>query len=546
MEFPHECAEQTFSRLYANSLSEKVINSNPKIKEVFTQWKGDGTLTSALEKNEELKNILIAETPWLREAQSETERKKRLGLLFDLEKNAFAKANALEKLEQIQNLDGGFPWFSGGRSNFYISIHIVAGFGHMQRLGITTDTDNLLKKAIHFLDKEIEQELAIYVKHGGKEENFYKRRSNIHFLYARSFFEDEYPLRFKAKEIAEKTLKYYNNNWLDKTVYEKGLLTLINKRSGNSNMAKTILRGLKESAVQSEINGMYWKNNQSGWYWYQAPIETQALIIEAFDEVLDDQKTIEELKIWLLQQKRTSDWGTTKATAAATYALLMSGSHFVTLDDSVHFTMEKSKEQKKITNAPREVGTGYLKATWSADEVTKDVARVTVKNTGTTAGYGGMYWQYFEDLDKIEKGEEQILNLSKKIFLVNEQDVTAKLEEVTSNTILSLGKTLRVQLVINTKSDMEFVHLKDMRASGLEPLQVLSKHVYQDGISYYQSTRDVATHFFFDVLPQGTYVIEYDLRINNKGSFSNGISTMQSMYAPEFSGNTAGMRIKIE
>ena len=546
MEFPHECAEQTFSRLYANSLSAKVLNSNPKIKEIFDIWKGDGILTSALEKNEDLKNILIAETPWLRNAQSETERKKRLGLLFDLEKNAFAKANALKKLRQIKNSNGGFPWFSGGRSSSYITRHIVAGFGHLKRLGIEIEDAQLLEDAIDYLDIEIENELAKYLKTGGKEEEFYKRRANLHFLYARSFFEKEYPLMGKAKQIGEKTQRYYTKNWLDKSIHEKGMLALVNQRRGNSTAAKTILTGLKEAAVQSPVNGMYWKQNRAGWYWYQAPIETHAMIIEAFEEILDDPKSIEELKIWLLQQKRTSDWKTTKATAAATYALLMSGTKFTDLDDSVQFTMNTPQAQQKMDAAPREVGTGYLKSTWSATEVSKDVAKLTINNTGTTVGYGGMYWQYFEDLDKIEKGEEQILNLNKKLFLVNDQDATAPLEEITSDTALDLGETVRVQLTIKTLSNMEFVHLKDMRASGLEPVGVLSKHTYQDGISYYQSTRDVATHFFFDALPQGTYVIEYDMRVNNKGSFSNGISTIQSMYAPEFSGNTAGMRIKVD
>ena len=546
MEFPHECAEQTFSRLYANSLSAKVLNSNPKIKEIFTQWKGDGVLTSALEKNENLKNILIAETPWLRDAQSETERKKRLGLLFDLEKNAFAKAETLKKLRKMQVSSGGFPWFSGGKASGYITRHIVAGFGHMQRLGIDIDASDILKDAIAFLDRDIETALAIYIKQGGKEENFYKNKSHIHFLYARSFFEKEYPLLGKVKDIANKTVAYYNSAWLEKTVYEKGLLALINNRRNNTVIAKTILTGLKESAVQSELNGMYWKDNQLGWYWYQAPIETQALMIEAFDEVVNDQKTVEELKIWLIQQKRTSDWGTTKATAVATYALLMSGTQFLELDDSVRFTMANPEAQNKINTAPRELGTGYLKTIWSEDEVTKDVAQVQVNNTGTTVGYGGLYWQYFEDLDKIEQGEEQVLNLNKKLFLINDQDVTTALEEVTSETVLQLGQTVRVQLTIKTASNMEFIHLKDMRASGLEPIDVLSKHQYRDGVSYYQSTRDVATHFFFDVLPQGTYVIEYDMRVNNKGSFSNGISTVQSMYAPEFSGNTSGMRVTVK
>jgi len=521
MEFPHECAEQTFSRLYANSLSAKILNSNPKIKEVFTKWKGDGVLQSALEENQSLKSILISETPWLRDAQSETERKKRLGLLFDLEKNASAEKRAIDKLRDIQNSDGGLPWFSNGDSNYYITRHVVSGMGHLKKLGITIESGAFLRRAIFYLDQTLENRYNRYINNEeSSKEGYYNDIDKLDFLYARSFFEKEYPLSTTLKGITDPILAYHNLDWLSKTVYEKALLALINQRVGSKEIAKAIVINLRETAVQSELNGMYWKSNQSGWYWYNAPVETQSLVIEAFEEILNDQESIKELKIWLIQQKRTSNWRTTKATVAATYALLMSGTNFL--------------------------GTGTMKVQWNKEEVTQDIAQVAVKNEGTATGYGGLFWQYVEDLDKIPASEKQVLNLSKKLYLINKKDTGAKLKEVTETTVLELGQTVRVRLIVKAQSNMEFVHLKDMRASGFEPMDVISEHKRQDGIRYYQTTKDTATHFFFDKIKQGTYVLEYDLRVNSKGSFSNGISTLQSMYAPEFSGNTAGMRVQVE
>ncbi len=546
MEFPHECSEQTFSRMYANSLSAKVLNSHPKIKEIFESWKGDGVLESVLEKNESLKSILVSETPWLRDAQSETEQKKRLGLLFDIEKNTAAQEKALAKLKEKQNENGGFPWFSGGRSNYYITRHIVSGTGHLEKLGVDIQSPEMLENAINYLDIELENQFEKYVKNYKDTTAFYRRVDHLHFLYARSFFLKEYPLPAKIQHITDGSLAYYNEEWLSTSIYEKGLLAVVNHRLGNREMATKILTGLKESAVQSKVNGMYWKNNRSGWYWYQSPIETQALLMEAFDEVTQDQETIEELKIWLLQQKRAGDWKTTKATAAAVYALLMTGNSFVSQDDTTQIKMPTPESQKRMDEAPRERGTGYVKAVWNGDEVTTSLGNVVIKNKGTSVGYGGMYWQYFEDLDKIEDTEGAILNMSKSLFLVTKEDATQPLEKISNTTVLELGQTVRVRLIIKVKSNMEFVHLKDMRASGLEPIDVLSKHTYQDRLSYYQSTRDTATHFFFDTLPMGTYVLEYDLRVTNKGQFSNGISTIQSMYAPEFSNHTAGMQLTID
>lgn len=546
MEFPHECSEQTFSRMYANSLSAKVLNSNPKIKEIFESWKGDGVLKSALEKNVALKSILISETPWLRDAYSETERKKRLGLLFDIEKNAAAQEKTLAKLIEKQNGNGGFPWFSGGQSNYYITRHIVSGIGHLQKLGVEVQAPEMLEEAIDYLDIELEDQLEKYARYNEDTSAFYKRIDHLHFLYARSFFLKEYPLPSKIQSIIDKSLQHYNEEWLAKSTYEKGLLAIVNDRLGNREMATTILTGLKETAVQSKINGMYWKDNRSGWSWHKAPIETQALLIEAFDEVLQDREAVEELKIWLLQQKRAGDWKTTKATAAAVYALLMTGDSFVSLDDTTQIEMQTPENQKRMDQAPRESGAGYVKAVWNGDEVTASLGKAMIKNKGTSVGYGGMYWQYFEDLDKIEEVEGAILNISKSLFLVTKSDATLPLEQISDTTALALGQTVKVRLTIKVKSNMEFVHLKDMRASGLEPIDVLSQHKYKDGLSYYQSTRDTATHFFFDNLPMGTYVLEYDVRVNNKGQFSNGISTIQSMYAPEFSDHTSGMKIIIE
>ena len=117
-----------------------------------------------------------------------------------------------------------------------------------------------------------------------------------------------------------------------------------------------------------------------------------------------------------------------------------------------------------------------------------------------------------------------------------------------------------VRVVLTVDRDLEFVYMKDLRASALEPVispsgslpwmgggsgGVLSGYRYQDGLGYYQSTTDLATSFFFDYLPKGTYVFEYALRANAAGEYSNGITTVQCMYAPEFAAHSEGIRIKI-
>ena len=192
-----------------------------------------------------------------------------------------------------------------------------------------------------------------------------------------------------------------------------------------------------------------------------------------------------------------------------------------------------------------EAGTGYFKTSWNTGEIKSEMAEVTISKKDNGIAWGGLYWQYFEDLDKITSAETP-LKINKKLFLKVNSDTGKELKEITEETHLKVGDLITVRIELSSDRNMEFIHLKDMRASGVAPINVLSKYKWQDNLGYYQSTKDAATNFFFDKLPKGVYVFEYDVRVNNAGNFSNGISTIQSMYAPEFSSHSAGTRIKIE
>jgi len=549
MEFPHECAEQTFSRYYANSIGSHILNSNPKIKTVFDSWKANGKLTSKLEQNEELKQLLISETPWLRDAQSDAEKKKRLGLLFDIEKLASDEKNILKKLKQMQLSSGGFPWFSGGRENEYITRYIVAGFGHLQQLGVADPSDNkntIIEKAVAFLDAKFIENHNRKLKHQTIEK-ITVGNYELHYLYARSFFKSTVPFDKSVKPIVNTYINKAKEDWLNRSLLQKTMLSVVLHRFNNRQLPQLILDHLKETSITSEEKGMYWKSNTSGWYWHETPIETQALIIEAFSEITDDKKTIEELQIWLLNNKRKQDWNTTKATTEATYALLLQGNDWLSVEGAAKIKIGDEKiNTKKLEQAKLEAGTGYFKTSWNTTEITPKMADISVKNTSEVTQFGGYYWQYFEQLNKITNEEHKNdIQLHKELFLKKNTDSGPTLTKI-ENTNLKVGDLVTVRIELQVKDNFEFVHLKDMRASAFEPVDVISKYKWQDGTGYYQSTKDIATHFFFDRLHKGTYVLEYDVRVNNAGDFSNGISTIQSMYAPEFSSHSKGVRISVE
>jgi TonB-dependent SusC/RagA subfamily outer membrane receptor len=566
MEFPHECAEQTFSRYYANTLASYVATSNPKIKAVFDQWASGDGLISNLEKNPELKSILIQETPWLRDAQSETEQKKRMALFFDSNNLKGQALAATDKLKEMQFANGGFPWFKGSDyTNRFITQHVATGFGHLKHLKVVdekTALAEIVAKAIGYLDNELISdyhlmlEQASRIKSNAKNETEGNTKSKeyipekhidyhqIQYLYMRSFF-PENPISENLKMAVDYYRKQSATYWQDFNLYSKGMIALVHHRNNNSKLANEIAQSLYENSILNKELGRYWKENQSGWYWYQAPIETHALLIELFSEIkitTDKNKIVDDLRIWLLKNKQTSQWKTTKATTEAIYALLLNGTDWISLDKQVQVSVG-DKDIVPNINKP-EAGTGYFKKQWKSNEVNNSLSKVVIAKKDAGIAWAGLYWQYFEDLDKITSSETA-LKLTKKVFLVKRDEKGEILSEVKETNPLAVGNLLRVRIELAVDRPMEFLHMKDMRASGLEPVDVLSEYKWQEDLGYYQSTKDAATHFFFDYMTPGIYVFEYDLRVGSKGNFSNGITTIQNMYAPEFSSHSEGVRISV-
>jgi hypothetical protein len=551
MEYPYECAEQVFTRFYANSIASHIVNSNPKIKAVFEEWKRSSpeAFLSNLEKNQELKSLMLEETPWVLEAQNESERKKRVAVLFDLNRMSNELERALSKLRQMQVSNGGWPWFPGMPESRYITQHIITGMGHLDHLGVKNVREDsktwlMVQNGVKYLDARLVEDY-LYLKRRvpNYKINQHIGYNEIQYLYARSYFKE---LSMDADLV--EAMNYYKEQakkyWLNFNLYAQGMLGLASHRFGMKDLSGDIVNSIREKAIRHDELGMYWKDNTVGYYWYQAPIETHALMIELFDEAGNDQETVEELKVWLLKNKQTSDWKTTKATAEACYALLLKGTDILTNDDMVEIKLGNEIVDPAKSGAKVEAGTGYFKTSWNAESIKPEMGKVTLTKKKDGVAWGAVYWQYFEQLDKITPHETP-LKLSKKLFLVKKTATGPQMVPVDEKTVLEPGSRVRVKIDLRVDRAMEYVHMKDMRASCFEPVNVFSRYRWQDGLGYYESTRDAATNFFFEYLPKGTHVFEYDLLVTHQGDFSNGITTIQCMYAPEFTSHSEGIRVKV-
>ena len=568
-------ADNVFRSYYSNAIGFFIANSNPVIKQVFESWKSlsNDALVSNLMKNEQLKSALLQETPWVMEAQDETQRKHRLGLFFDINNMENRLTQNLGKLRQMQSPSGGWPWFEGMPENRYISQEIVSGLGHLDHLGIKSlrndkDSWSMLTRAIGYLDGEMIKDYNDIKRYYPKTmDEDHLGNTQIQYLYVRSYYLADIPLK-DNKEL-NTAFQYFQLQaekfWIHSDLFCQGMIGLALNRSGNKTVPTAILKSLSEKALHSKEFGMYWAS-QNSYEWYQAPIETQALLMEAYDELASDRNSVEEMKVWLLKQKQTQDWKTGRATAEACYALLLRGTDQLTEKSEVKIDLGNEHIQpEKLADTKVEAGTGYFQIFRNGREITPEMGNVRITKSNEGVAWGALYWQYFEDLDKITPHQTP-LKVEKKLFIERVTPAGKVLVPITnylpagrqanlritkgqkdSHEDIKIGDKVIVRIILSVDRNLEFVHMKDMRASAFEPptSEQMSGYHFQDGLGYYQSTTDAATNFFFDYLPRGTWVFEYPLIVNAAGDYSNGITNVQCMYAPEFGAHSEGFRVSV-
>jgi hypothetical protein len=567
MEYPHECAEQTFNRFFANTMASSIINKNENMKKVINKWKENpSNIKSKLQDNEELKSLLLNETPWVLDAESETEQQIRLALLLDLDKMQSNINSAIDKLKAKQLASGGFGWFDGGRENEYITQYILTGIGKLLKLHSLekqqeSELLSIADKALPYLDMIKARDFSRYKKSHKDLSKLELYNTDFHYWYMRSFFGSRSEKTFPKDFFLYSTNKV-EKDWNKESIYSQGMIAITLHRlfsvSPNSKKIKntplTILKSLLENAVEDTAKGtMHWKQNDYCYYWYQNNFETHTLLIEAFAEVLNDNISINKMKTWLILNKQTNHWNSTIATSGACYALLNYGTNWTLSNTNISVKIADKTFQTKHENGD------YFKntldnATTNSISASKspyiDINKNNDANVDVlipTPSYGAIYYQYFADVNDFTGSTKNApLTLVKKLFIEKNNGTKKVLEPVNENDELSVGDKLIVRIELRSDRPMEFLHLKDMRSASTEPVNVLSQYKWQDGLGYYESTKDASTNFFIDNIQKGTYVFDYPLYITHSGTFSVGLASIQCMYAPEFISHSNGIKIRVK
>ena len=520
---------------YAHSLAAFIVKENPRIKQVFDSWKAQGgtkeTFMSNLQKNQELKNILLAETPWLTEATNEAEQKQRIATLFDLNTMNSQLAVSVEKLGELQNADGAWSWYKGMQGSRYVTTQVME---MLVRLNALThqDADSrmqpMIQKGFEYLGKQAAEEYKS-MKEAEKKGAVGLRPSEqvLRYLYICA-------LDGKAP-VDEKVNRYFidklSGEGKELTIYGKALGAIILQQAGKVAEARLFMQSLMEYSVVTDEMGRYFDTPKARYSWFSYKIPTEVAAMEAIQRITKDTKAIDEMKRWLLKQKQTQTWETPIATADAVYALMATGaSDLLANTGGVEITLGK-----EVIRTPADNAIGYIKKTVSGDVM--NIKKVSVDKEGTGMGWGAVYAQYLESMDQIgEQGNG--LSVSRQLYKGD--------EALNESAPLKVGDRITVRLTVKADRDMDFVQIKDDRAACMEPLQAVSGFRWGNGLGYYQATKDASTQFFIDQMRKGTYVIEYQVYVNRTGEYQAGIATVQSAYAPEFGGHTRGYRVMVE
>lgn len=520
---------------YAHSLAAYIVKENPRIKQVFDSWKAQGgtkeTFMSNLQKNQELKNILLAETPWLAEATNEAEQKQRIATLFDLNTMNSQLAVSVEKLGELQNADGAWSWYKGMQGSRYVTTQVME---MLVRLNALThqDADSrmqpMIQEGFEYLGKQAAEEYKS-MKEAEKKGAVGIRPSEqaLRYLYICA-------LDGKAP-VDEKVNRYFidklSGEGKELTIYGKALGAIILQQAGKVAEARLFMQSLMEYSVVTDEMGRYFDTPKARYSWFSYKIPTEVAAMEAIQRITKDTKAIDEMKRWLLKQKQTQTWETPIATADAVYALMATGaSDLLANTGGVEITLGK-----EVIRTPADDAIGYIKKTVSGDVM--NIKKVRVDKEGAGMGWGAVYAQYLESMDQIgEQGNG--LSVSRQLYKGD--------EALNESAPLKVGDKITVRLTVKADRDMDFVQIKDDRAACMEPLQAVSGFRWGNGLGYYQATKDASTQFFIDQMRKGTYVIEYQVYVNRTGEYQAGIATVQSAYAPEFGGHTGGYRVMVE
>lgn len=542
----YDCATELISTIYVNQMAQRIANIYPEIPSVVEEWKKEGIhATSPLEQNQELKNVLMQQTPWMCEAKDESEQRAKIVELYDKDRIAKANNDAISKLQKLQNADGGFAWFPGFKPSEYVTVYVAKYLVDMREHGVLPKKcEKMLKDAMKYIDKALAEA--------------YKNEVEKKWNADREWIFDIFKMRISYDKNldnnTQKILDYYvgkaHKEIKEMTLYGKASFAIVLNMKGDVKEAKSIVESLRQSATETEEFGMYWKENQNSWGRYGNSISTHAMLTKAFQKTCCDAKELADLRFHLITKKETTQWSNTQGTLAAIDALVGDGKATSDLRKSGNRNVATIKIGGKQIDEKRLSGDGYVKIYYGKENFTPELCNnIHIEQPAGQEGIGGIYIAYDAPYSEITSGKSGIEVKKKmyKVVIANDGDDNKEmLQEIKEGEKLKKGDKVKIVMTLRSDRDIDFVQVLDLRAACLEPVRKRPGMEWADGKFYYQSITDSEYSMFFDHISKGTRVFEYTLHVTQSGEYTQGITKVIPHYCPAFSANSEGGKVSVE
>jgi uncharacterized protein YfaS (alpha-2-macroglobulin family) len=538
--YPYECTEQTLNRFLSTGIVSSLYEDYPSVRRMAEKFSKRETRLETWETADPNRKMALEETPWLQTSRGGPERPDQLINVLDPRIATANRDSALAKLRKAQTSLGAFPWFPGGPPSPYMTLYILYGFSKALEFDVDVPKDVTVRAWAYMHRHYIEELVEIMMSHDCCWE----------FITYLNFVLSSYPDEswsggvFTADE-RERMLDFSFRHWKHHSPLLKGYLALTLERAGRHDDAVLVFDSVMDSSKTDQDLGTYWAPEDRAWLWYNDTIETHAFALRALTELEPDDGRRHGLVQWLLLNKKLNHWKSTRATAEVIYSLTHYLEHEGALAIREDATVTVGPIQQAFVFEPDEYTGARNRVIVPGDEIDPEtMSTVVVEKTAKGFAFASATWHFStEKLPGEARGD--LFAVTRRYFRrVNTGDEWV-LEPIEQGARVEPGDQVEVHLSIRAKHAAEYVHLRDPRGAGFEPETLVSQYKWDLGLVRYEEIRDSGTNFFMEWLPAGEYTLKYRLRANMAGSFRVGPTTLQSMYAPEFTAYSAGHMLEV-
>lgn len=540
VQYPYECTEQTLNRFVSTGILTSLYGKYPAVARMAKEFSARETPLEAFDRPDPNRTMVLEETPWLVESRGGDAGSTPVLNVLDPKVAKAQREGALAKLKKAQTSSGGFPWWAGGPPSPYMTLYIMYGLAKAAEFGVDVPRD-MVEEGWGYLARHFREE---YVQHMVKDDCCWEFLTFLNYT-ASSYPDPEWLGDALTADERRQILDFSFKHWKQHAPYLKGMLALTLKRAGRSADATLVFDSVMDSAKTTQDEGTFWAAEDRSWLWYNDTIETHAFALRTLAELSPVDPRRDGLVQWLLLNKKLNHWKSTRATAEVLYSL----THYLKAEGALGV-----RETADVT-----IGARHERFVFEPDEYTgkatqvvvdgpdidpKTSSTIVVEKGGKGFAFASATWHFStEKMPEEDRGD--FFAVSRRYF---KRVQTAKgfvLQPLAEGAALAVGDEIEVQLSLRTKHAAEYVHLRDPRPAGCEPVSLRSEFTWGLGIGWYEEVRDSGTNFFFEQLPVGEYPFKYRLRAATAGTFKAAPATVQSMYAPEFNAYSAGATMRI-